>query len=360
MAPGRSFDVARRGARRYARRRSPSAGSAGVVVKADGLAAGKGVTVCDDRRRGGARRSSALDVAGVERSSSRSGSSGREASVIAICDGRTASPCRPRATTSGCSTATTGRTPAGWAPTRRCRTSRTTLLDEILDRFHRPILAELARRGTPFRGALYAGLMLTADGPRLLECNARFGDPETQVILPRLGAAARAAPARRGPGRPRARPAAARGDGCRSLPGATVGIVLAAAGYPGRAERGDRIDGLDAARAAGALVFHAGTRATADGALRDRRRPRPDGRRARTGPRGGPGRRRGGRRPDRAGRACSAGTTSAPSRRGRSESADDPPLHARRDGRDLDRRGPLRGRCSGSSSRSPAPRPPAA
>ena len=60
--------------------------------------------------------------------------------------------------------------------------------EAILDRFHRPVLAELARRGTPFRGALYAGLMLTADGPRLLEFNARFGDPETQAMLPRLAA----------------------------------------------------------------------------------------------------------------------------------------------------------------------------
>src|SRR4029077_19103181 len=61
--------------------------------------------------------------------------------------------------------------------------------DDLLERFHRPSLAELARRGTPFRGALYAGLMLTPDGPVLLECNARFGDPETQAILPRLAVA---------------------------------------------------------------------------------------------------------------------------------------------------------------------------
>ena len=108
-------------------------------------------------------------------------------------------------------------------------------VDDLLAAFHRPILAELARRGTPFRGALYAGLMLTDDGPVLLECNARFGDPETQAILPRLAvalgpillAAARgdlAAGARRRPGWPAA--------GSRSLPGASVAIVLAAAGYP--------------------------------------------------------------------------------------------------------------------------------
>ena len=122
--------------------------------------------------------------------------------------------------------------------------------DDLLAAFHRPILAELARRGTPFRGALYAGLMLTADGPVLLECNARFGDPETQAILPRLAVAL-------GP----ILLAAARGhlaDGVAGttlaggrlpvLPGATVAVVLAAAGYPDDPRPGDPIDGLDDAR----------------------------------------------------------------------------------------------------------------
>src|SRR5206468_10407610 len=119
-------------------------------------------------------------------------------------------------------------------------------------------LAELARRGTPFRGALYAGLMLTAAGLRLLEFNARFGDPETQVIVPRL-----AVPL--GP----LLLAAARGrlDGVPApalLPVATVGIVLAASGYPGDPRRGDairRLDGEDDRT----LVFHAGTVASDEG-----------------------------------------------------------------------------------------------
>ena len=125
-------------------------------------------------------------------------------------------------------------------------------VEPILDRVHRPILAELRRRGTPFVGFLYAGLILTSDGPRLLECNARLGDPEAQVILPRLAAplgpvllsAARSSLAV-------ARPMPV-------LPGAAVGIVLAAAGYPASPRRGDRIDGLDGPGSA--LVFHAGTR----------------------------------------------------------------------------------------------------
>jgi phosphoribosylamine--glycine ligase len=133
------------------------------------------------------------------------------------------------------------------------------MADELLDRFHRPILRELARRGTPFRGALYAGLMVTRDGPRLLEFNARFGDPETQAILPRV-----AAPL--GP----VLLAAARGalpgsSSLPTLPGAAVAIVLASGGYPGRPTTGDRIDGVAEAMAGGALVFHAASRAVDGG-----------------------------------------------------------------------------------------------
>jgi phosphoribosylamine--glycine ligase len=130
----------------------------------------------------------------------------------------------------------------------------------VIDRFHRPVLAELARRGSPFRGALYAGLMLTDRGPRLLEFNARFGDPETQVILPRL-----AAPL--GP----LLLAAARGrlGGMPTLlpvtPDAAVGVVLAGGEYPDRPTNGERIDGLEAAASTGALVFHSGTQRAVDG-----------------------------------------------------------------------------------------------
>jgi phosphoribosylamine--glycine ligase len=134
-------------------------------------------------------------------------------------------------------------------------------IPELVEAIHLPILAELAARGTPFIGALYAGLMLTSLGPVLLECNARFGDPETQVLLPRLAtplgplllAAARGTLG-----------AAAASLGLADarlpvVPGAAVGIVLAAGGYPGKPRRGDPIAGLDAAAAHGATVFHAGT-----------------------------------------------------------------------------------------------------
>jgi phosphoribosylamine--glycine ligase len=125
----------------------------------------------------------------------------------------------------------------------------------VLDTVHRPILAEMTRRGSPFRGFLYAGLMLTVDGPVLLECNVRLGDPEAQVIVPRvsvpLGTILLAAAKGRIPdGLPTILPTTA---------GAAVGIVLAAKGYPGQPRRGDPIDGLAEATADGALVFHAGT-----------------------------------------------------------------------------------------------------
>ncbi|MGZ8528860.1 MAG: phosphoribosylamine--glycine ligase, partial [Candidatus Limnocylindrales bacterium] len=143
-------------------------------------------------------------------------------------------------------------------------------IEGLLDAFHRPILAELARRGTPFRGALYAGLMLTAEGPVLLECNARFGDPETQAIVPRLAialgpfllAAARGS-----------LPSAMDGAGLvgshlPTHPGAAVALVLASSGYPDRPRTGDPIGGLEAAAAIGALVFHAGTSRDPDGTVR--------------------------------------------------------------------------------------------
>ncbi len=250
-----------------------------------------------------------------------------------------ASRSRWPATTSVCSTATAGPNTGGMG-------AYSPLPDLPDDRrggarsadFHEPILAELARRGTPFRGALYAGFMLTADGPVLLECNARFGDPETQVILPRLA----------GPLGP-VLLAAARGDldSVRSgsalvdgrlptLPGATVAIVLAAAGYPDAPRAGDPIDGLADAAATGALVFHAGTARDADGTYRTA------GGRVLTVV----GRGTGSRAPPR--RPLSDGCRShrvadglqrrhdiAPIRARSGSVLDDPALHAARDGRDL-------------------------
>ena len=117
---------------------------------------------------------------------------------------------------------------------------------------HLPVLAELANRGTPFVGLLYAGLMLTSDGPRVLEFNCRFGDPETQAVVPLVDGDLLDALA-----------AAARGDAAAldigSSREAAVTVVLAAETYPAEGDRGSPINGVEDAEATGALVFHAGT-----------------------------------------------------------------------------------------------------
>jgi len=246
---------------------------AGVVVKADGLAAGKGVTVCASL----AEAEAAIMALGLAARGAGDGRSdpivveerldGREASVIAITDGRDvlALPAvrdhkRLGDGDAGPNTGGMG----GYSPLPDLSDDAT---EAILETVHRPLLAELGRRGTPFRGALFAGLMLTTSGPVLLECNARFGDPETQVALPRLGVALGPLllAAARGELLPAARSLGLRGSLLPATRGASVGIVLAAAGYPARARGGELIRGIDAAEDQGALVFHAGTTATADG-----------------------------------------------------------------------------------------------
>jgi phosphoribosylamine--glycine ligase len=140
----------------------------------------------------------------------------------------------------------------------------------LIDMIHVPILAELNRRGAPFRGALYAGLMLTPEGPVLIECNARFGDPEVQALLPRL--AVPLGPLLLGAALGDLAGAAAKlGLVGRMLPttgDAAVAIVLAAEGYPESPARGDAIEGLAEATRSGSTVFHAGTVRGADGQYR--------------------------------------------------------------------------------------------
>ena len=237
--------------------RELAAAGRGVVLKADGLAAGKGVIVTesDDQAidlvpsflAGRPAETPALVV--EERLA------GREASVIAICDGSRAIALPAARDHKRLCDGDRGPNTGGMGAYSPLPDLGDAATEAILETVHRPILAEMARRGTPFRGFLYAGLMLTDDGPVLLECNVRLGDPEAQAILPRIAIAL-------GP----LLLAAARGSlpadlpsRVPVLPGAAVGIVLAARGYPGDPRRGDPIAGLDAAAAAGALVFHAGT-----------------------------------------------------------------------------------------------------
>jgi phosphoribosylamine--glycine ligase len=241
----------------------------GFVVKQDGLAAGKGVTVYDaadaERARSDAESLYAGGAGPVVVVEERL--HGREASVIGLADGRDVLALPAARDHKRLLDADEGPNTGGMGAYSPLPDLPDEAVAELVDSFHRPVVAELARRGSPFVGALYAGLMLTADGPILLEFNARFGDPETQVILPRLATAL--GPVLR---------AAARGELARAasalrldrpiIPAATtatVGIVLAAAGYPGTRGRGEPIEGIETARAEGALVFHGGTRRSPDG-----------------------------------------------------------------------------------------------
>ncbi|TAK00508.1 MAG: phosphoribosylamine--glycine ligase [Chloroflexota bacterium] len=229
----------------------------GIVLKADGLAGGKGVIVTESIDQAlelapsflAGRAADAPALVVEERLE------GREASVIAICDGTRAVALPAARDHKRLCDGDRGPNTGGMGAYSPLADLDDAAVEAVLDTVHRPILAEMARRGTPFRGFLYAGLMLTADGPAVLECNVRLGDPEAQVILPRVAGAI-------GP----LLLAAARGrlpeDApplIGTLPGAALGIVLAAAGYPGSPKRGHPISGLEDAVAAGALVFHAGT-----------------------------------------------------------------------------------------------------
>jgi phosphoribosylamine--glycine ligase len=234
--------------------RELGAAGGGVVLKQDGLAAGKGVAVFDDVGLAVEQLPSYLQgradgPALVVEERLR----GREASVIAVCDGRDAVALPASRDYKRLCDGDVGPNTGGMGAYSPLPDLPDQAVNEVIRTVHRPILRELAERGTPFVGFLYAGLMLTDSGPVLLECNARLGDPETQVIMPRLAGAlgpVLAAAAQRRLGSERRIPV---------FPNAAVGIVLAAEGYPGTPERGAAIDGLDAAAAAGAVVFHGGS-----------------------------------------------------------------------------------------------------
>jgi phosphoribosylamine---glycine ligase len=273
MARGRDFS-ALEPALAFAREIAGERGSRGVVIKADGLMAGKGVTVCDDFATAEVALRALFAAVGETTKPEAQPPVpagpvvvieerlvGVEASLIALCDdhGALALPAardhkRLLDDDNGPNTGGMGAySPVPDLPESLCAT--------LIDVVHLPILAELARRGTPFRGALYAGLMLTPEGPVLIECNARFGDPEIQVLLPRL--AVPLGPLLYGAAQGDLAGAAGElGIHGRILPttgDAAVAVVLAAANYPETPRKGDVISGLDEAARVGATVFHAGT-----------------------------------------------------------------------------------------------------
>jgi len=231
-----------------------------VVIKADGLAAGKGVSIALDE----AQAREALDDLLVRR---RFGTTqvvveeyleGEELSLLALCDGERAVPLASAQDYKRIYDGDQGPNTGGmgsYSPVPAVDDARAL---EICQAVHQPVLDELARRGIPFQGMLYAGLMMTADGPRVLEFNVRFGDPETQALLPRLRSdllsALEAATV----------PGGLAGLELEWSPDMAVSVVLASAGYPAASSSGDVIHGLDRVPA-GVHVTHAGTALNADG-----------------------------------------------------------------------------------------------
>ncbi len=227
-----------------------------VVLKADGLAAGKGVILCESE----AEALAAVDVFFTER---RFGETtvvleeflvGEELSMLAICDGENVVPLAPAQDYKRIFDGDQGPNTGGMGSYSPVPGFGPAQVEEIVDAVHRPIVDAMARRGRPFHGVLYAGLMIGPEGPKVLEFNARFGDPETQAVLPRLRSdlvdlflAAR-------------EPGGLAGATAEFVPEWAVTLVLASAGYPESSSKGDAISGLEAA-ARLAEVTHAGTAA---------------------------------------------------------------------------------------------------
>ncbi len=234
-----------------------------VVIKADGLAAGKGVVIAETA----AEAAEAVDhifaggfgAAGAE-VVIEAFLTGEEASFFALSDGRVAIPLSSAQDHKRVGDGDVGPNTGGMGAYSPARVLTPALEIDVMARIIQPTVDAMAAAGTPYEGVLYAGLMLTTDGPSLIEYNARFGDPEAQVLMVRLEDdlldLIDAVIDRRLDG------VRARWSGDTALT-----VVLAACGYPGTPEKGGRIDGLDAAEDTGAIVFHAGTQTAPDGSI---------------------------------------------------------------------------------------------
>jgi len=232
------------------------------VVKTDGLAAGKGVLVTDARDEAEADIEAKLSGRSFGPAGRRvvveEGLAGPECSLLVLCDGRRIAPLAPAQDFKRIGDGDVGPNTGGMGAYSPVPAADHRLVDRVLDEAVEPLVGALRRRGIDYRGVLYAGLILTEDGPRVLEYNVRFGDPETEVVLPRLTEDLTALLAEAAAGRLRTEP--------RFSPEASVGVVLAAEGYPGTPRTGDVVDGLDeAALVPGVTVLHAGTALDADG-----------------------------------------------------------------------------------------------
>jgi len=233
-----------------------------VVIKADGLAGGKGVVIAQDENEAHQTLRALLVERrfGTERVVVEQYLQGEELSLLAVCDGRNALPLASAQDYKRIFDEDRGPNTGGmgsYSPVPAVDHARA---KEICEAVHQPVLAELARRGNPFHGVLYAGLMMTSEGPKVLEFNVRFGDPETQAILPRLRSDLLAV-----------LEAASEPGGLAEVqlewtPQTAVTLVMASAGYPASASNGDVITGLDRLPAT-VFVTHAGTARDHEGRL---------------------------------------------------------------------------------------------
>ena len=234
-----------------------------IVVKADGLAAGKGVIVAMTEQEA----LDAVDAIMEDHSFGDAGArvvieefmEGEEASLLAFTDGTTIRPMISAQDHKRAYDGDRGPNTGGMGTYAPAPVMTPEMTERAVEEILKPTIAAMAKEGRTYRGCLYLGLMVTADGPKVVEFNARFGDPETQVVLPLLDSDLVAI-------------MCACADGTladvpiRWKDGAAVCVVLASGGYPGHYEKGQEIHGLADAEAIGALVFHAGT-AMKDGKL---------------------------------------------------------------------------------------------
>ncbi len=230
-----------------------------VALKADGLAAGKGVAIAttEDEARAALVEMLEQHRFGDAPVVVEEFLEGVELSVLALCDGERALPLAPARDFKRIGEGDTGPNTGGMGAFSPVEGVDAALLEDVRTRICQPVVDELARRGTPFHGVLYAGLMLTADGPKVIEFNVRFGDPETQAVLPRLRSDLLDLLQRA------VTPGGLSGAALEWDERAAVTVVLASRGYPASSSSGDVISGLEQA---GGEVTHAGT-ALQDGAI---------------------------------------------------------------------------------------------
>lgn len=230
-----------------------------IVVKADGLCAGKGVVVCKTMSEA---KDAVKDMmvkkvfgAAAKKVIIEDCLIGEEASIIVISDGKNAVPLASSQDHKRVFDGDKGPNTGGMGAYSPAPVVTNTLFKEIMDKVIQPIIKGLAQEGRPYKGALYAGIMVTKDGPKVLEFNTRFGDPETQAIIPRLKSDLVEA-------MERAIDAKLEGYRLEWDERPCVSVVVASGGYPGDYEKGVEISGVDLAAAEkNVIVFHAGTKA---------------------------------------------------------------------------------------------------